>query len=235
MMRKIAIKKYLIPSVLLLLLGCGKDDDSILTIQLSYTDTEFVTDLRKEGSTGLPTINWQGNMGTFSLEKTITNVNINPDTGEVSWNRDLPIGTNEIIVLAKNETQETRTSFTITPQLGQSFWSGGHNNDPDSDVVFPDRFITLLPDGTVMVQLIDEPLVQGIGVWELEEDQITIEYCTSCPDANPFDVPNIDEHTLLRGTVTNSLLIANIEGLRFLKRTDPDVEQLRGYFQFQWD
>ena len=229
------MKKYLIPIVLLLLLACGKDDDSITGVQLSYTSTEFVTDLRQEGSTGLPTIDWNGNSGVFSLEKAATNVNINPGTGEVTWNRDLPIGANEIVVLAKNETQETRATFTITPQLGQSFWSGGQNNNPDSDVIFPDRFISLFPDGTLTLEMSDDPDFQGIGIWTLEGDQITMEYCTSCTDVNPFDVPNIDEHTLLRGTVTNSLIIANIEGLRYIKRIDPDSEQLRGFFRFDWD
>ena len=39
-----------------IIVACGKDDDSIAAGQLSYAGTEFVTDLRQEGSTGLPTI-----------------------------------------------------------------------------------------------------------------------------------------------------------------------------------
>lgn len=229
------MKKYLIPFALLFIFGCNKNDDSIPAIQFSYSSTEFVTDLRGEGSTGIPTIHWQGNTGTFSLEKAVTNVNINPDTGEVSWNRDLPIGANEIVVLAKNETQETRAVLTITPQLGQSFWSGGQNSDPDSDIIFPDRSIRLFSDGTLILEISDDPDFQGIGIWTLEGDQITMEYCISCPSSNPFDVPSLDEHTLLRGTVTNSLITADMEGLRYLKRLNPDSEQLRGYFRFQWD
>lgn len=213
--------------------ACSKDDN--VNISFGYDSTNFVTRFRSDGTTGAPAVNWKGNKGVFSLKNSIPGVSIDSNTGEVFWDQTLPPGINEITIEALNSKTIIAVTIEIESTLGDSFWNGGENSDPDSTDVPNNLQIWLYDDGTVQVEVPENEDANGVGTWEFVDNEIEIHLCRYCTDMNPLDVPSYNEHTLLRGTLTNTSLNAYFEGLEYVKYIDPDSESLRGYFYLEWD
>ena len=148
-----SIKYLLCVFSLLLVVSCTKDqdDDSVgAPTDFYYTGNQPVP-FYTEGSTGAPNINWNNNVGTFALQSNYTGVTIDATTGVVSWNKDLPLGTNTIGVKATNTGGEATTTVIFLHQFSGNF-KGGFNTNPSSTTVTASNLdITFNVDGTASV------------------------------------------------------------------------------------
>ncbi len=218
----------------LVLSACSSDEETNTSF-FSYASDTFEVSFRTEGTIPAPAIEWSGEAGTFAMETEISGLSINETTGELTWERQLDIGEHLVQITAQNEQQVLQTNFVINSVLRNALWSGGHNNDPESDVINPDRFFTFFSNGTLEVELFGSPDSKGVGVWEIDGNQIELHFCTYCEGMDPFSIPTYDEHSFYQGTLVNEELTAFISGQRFVVRFDPDSTSLRGNFYVEWD
>ena len=122
--------------VSLLLLSCNTDkDDNTVSAPTNFEypaggPIPFYT----HGSTGTPTINWNNDIGAFTLDNNYTGVSINATTGVLTWNEDLPLQENNISVTATNIAGTAQTTVLFLHQFSGVF-NGGHNLDPNSTVI----------------------------------------------------------------------------------------------------
>ncbi|RDY59898.1 hypothetical protein DX873_11140 [Flagellimonas nanhaiensis] len=214
--------------------ACSKDANDP-PVTFAYASDVFEVEFRSTVTLQAPTMEWPGDKGTFSLKEDLEGLSINQNTGAIEIERHLPLGTHEIVVNAISGEKSWETSLELNNVLKDSFWSGGHNNDPMSDEIDYDRQFWLFEDGTLEVEIIGVAGSKGVGVWSLDGNTFSMHYCTYCEDANPQDIPNTDEHSYYEGTLTNEPIIASISGQWYVIRFDPDSSQLRGNFHLQWD
>jgi len=214
-------------------LGCSSDDNN--GIVFNYQSSEFEVSFRSEGVIPKPTIEWPNEAGTFSLKNEVYGLSINETTGEIQWERYLDIGDHQVTVLAENNGQTWETQFLLTSTLSSAFWSGGQNNDIDSNDIDTDRYFEFFQDGTLTVQIYGSPDSKGVGIWEISGDEIEIRSCTYCEDLDPFTIPQYDEHIYYKGTLFNEMSKAYISGQWYRVDIDPDVTTLRGNFYLEWD
>jgi len=137
----------------LLLFSCSKDsDDNSVS---APTDFEYPTGgpvpFYTHGSTGTPTINWNNDIGTFTLDNNYMGVSIDENTGVLSWNEDLPLHENYINVTATNSAGIAQTTVLFLHQFSGVF-NGGHNLDPTSTMIPNNNLnITFNVDGTLNI------------------------------------------------------------------------------------
>lgn len=96
-------------------LGCSKSDDgkSYAAPEISYGQNTIETPFHTTGSSVLPTIDWNGNVGSFGLENTMESVSIDAKTGLVSWGKTLRLGTNTIKIIAFNNAGSNSTTLQL--------------------------------------------------------------------------------------------------------------------------
>lgn len=219
----------------ILLLGCSNNDDGNATITFNYQAESFEVEFRTQGTIPAPTVDWPNEDGTFSLKNEVNGLEINTSTGAIDWSRSLNIGEHQIVVVAQDSKGSRETSFVLTNVLKNSFWSGGVNNDPDSQEFDFNRQLWLYEDGTLKINIPDSPDSDGVGVWSIEGNQIEFHSCTYCADLDPFSIPSYDEHLYFTGTLNNEDLKAYFSGSYSVIRFDPDSEMVRGNFYLEWD
>ena len=225
-------------TTLVAIVQCSKDntpEETTPTITLNYSSTSFTVDFRSEGNIPAPTVDWEGEKGTFAFMDNIDGLELDPDTGAISWKRNLAAGEQQVIVIAQNSLASVEVTLALESRLGGSFWSGGHNHDSMSDEIDYNRQFWLFEDGTLEVEIIGMADSKGVGVWSLDGNTFNMHFCTYCEDANPQDILTTDEHAYYEGTLTNETLVASISGQWYVIRFDPDSSQLRGNFYLQWD
>ncbi len=97
--------------------SCSKSDDVIIAApELSYVQ-EIKATFFEEGSTTPPSVNWNGDVGSFGLQNSTEGITIDQQTGIIDWGRSLPLGTNSIKVVAFNNAG----TMTSTVQLENIF------------------------------------------------------------------------------------------------------------------
>lgn len=161
-------------AIMLLNFSCKSDDDSaevilpVLTMSnMSYDTTFFST-----GQTDAPTVNWNGNVGTFSLGAPIPGFSVDENTGVVSWDRSIFIGSNEIELIATNSNGFDSIVITVYNQFMGDF-HGAYNNDPNSTIVANNFEMTFNNNGTMSVN--DSGSI-GTGTWTHDGPIITSVY-----------------------------------------------------------
>lgn len=118
------------------LLSCGDDrDDVAVSAPTDFTypaggPIPFYTN----GNSGTPTINWNNDIGIFTLDNAYVGIGIDESTGVLSWNEDLPLNNNLVDVTATNSAGTAHTSVLFIHQFSGGF-DGGHNLDPTSTTV----------------------------------------------------------------------------------------------------
>lgn len=218
----------------LLFLGCSKNEDSH-SESFSYVSDTLMVNFRSQGNIPAPTVQWVNEEATFSLKEEIDGLAINEITGSIAWQRHLIIGEHKVAVNAQIGDQSYESSFILVNVLKEAFWSGGHNLDLLSDEVDTDRSYKFYNDGTMEVEIFGSPDSKGVGVWEMDADQITMHYCTYCENMDPFSVPSYDEHIVYQGKLENKEFNAFITGQWSVLRFNPDSESVRGNFLMEWD
>ncbi|BAV08017.1 internalin [Filimonas lacunae] len=99
-------------------------------INLAYSATTITKVYLQNGASVAPTVNWNGETGTFIAGGTNSYISINPTTGVVSFVSGLPVGTYPVYVRAQNSAGYSDTVIiTIIikpiPPTGLSYVNGG--------------------------------------------------------------------------------------------------------------
>lgn len=104
----------------LFFLACSSEDDS-LTISIptvNYASTTIEATFFEEGSTA-PSVNWNGEQGSFSLAGSTEGLTINATTGVLSWSKLLAPDSHNLQIIAANSAgQTTITIILINPLQG---------------------------------------------------------------------------------------------------------------------
>ncbi|MBA4153043.1 hypothetical protein [Flavobacterium sp.] len=118
------------------LVSCADDiDDNIVSAPSDfYYLGELPIPFYTNGNTDFPSINWGNESGIFTLNDNYQGVSINSSTGVLSWNENLPLGSNSISVTATNSAGFAVTNVLFLHQFGGEF-TGGYNSDPSSTTV----------------------------------------------------------------------------------------------------
>ena len=134
--------------VLLLLtaLSCEQIDDlaggGVDKPNVTYPSTSFEADFFQPGSSGSPSIDWNGDQGTVTLGTTLTGLSINSTTGKLEWTNMLPPGTHDVEVVVANSEGQVVVPVTIMNPLAGTFegtYAGAHDFtlefDPGGDLI----------------------------------------------------------------------------------------------------
>ncbi len=233
MRNSFSLSKIVLLLFALVLVCCSKDDAN--DVAFRYGMSQFQVDFRAKETIPAPSINWPNEIGSFALKTPVQGLKIDETTGSIAIDRDLSLGENKVTVIAQSGTQTWETSLTVTSVMKYSFWVGGRNHNPDSDVVEYNSIMQLYADGTLEIELIDNPDSKGVGVWSIEDNIVQLWLCTYCSDEDPQQVPQSDEHSYFEGVMENDIFDAKISGAWYVVRFDPDSTIQYGNFIFEWD
>jgi hypothetical protein len=178
MIMKTTLKVFNLVFVALMLLNfsCKSDDDAlepqVILPNLSMSNTSYSTTFFSTGQTEAPTIDWNGNVGTFSLGAPIPGFSVDENTGVVSWDRSIFIGNNEVELVATNANGFAAIVITIHNQFMGDF-HGAYNNNPNSTTVENGFEMTFNDNGTMSVN--DSGTI-GTGTWTHDGPIITSVY-----------------------------------------------------------
>jgi len=157
--------------------SCNSDDDAtvIQTPSVTYSEMNINATFFQEGNSSAPTINWNGNQGTFSVTNTIIGLTINPTTGVLNWTKLLPNGTHSIEVVATNSVGQTTVNLTLNNPF-QGVFTGTHSGSTFFELTFN-------TDGTMEVRANDEinPDI-GNGTYSINNSIIIANYTYSFGD-----------------------------------------------------
>jgi len=165
--------KALIILSFLMFASCSKNDDTTLpdaqAPSVSYSTTNIDAVFFQTGNSPVPTLNWNGNQGTFSLSTTIPGLSVNTTTGILNWTRDLPMGTHNLQVIATNSVGQTAIDLTINNPL-QGIFTGTYDNTNFFEVEFN-------PNGTLILRAEDpvNPYLAS-GNWTKNGSTIDLDY-----------------------------------------------------------
>jgi len=149
----IALKKIVWTALILVTIcSCAsdKDDTSVSAPSDFYYPGETPIPFYTNGSV-LPNIDWGNETGTFALDMNYSGVSLDETTGALSWNEDLPLGHNVVIVTATNSAGFATTTPNLLHQFNGVF-NGSYNTDanPSSPTTISIA-ITFNVDGTMSV------------------------------------------------------------------------------------
>jgi hypothetical protein len=193
------------------LIACSKSEgDNSTAPEISYDQTTLQAAFYQEGQLAAPMIDWNGDPGQFGLESTIKGVSINPQSGSISWDKTLPLGVNDITVLAFNNSGTTSTIIQIDNRFSgkfQGFFGTVILLGPDP---IPMTFMFKADGGSTFNPGFDEPLE---GSWEIDENMLEAQY-------HPIDNP--ENHQFLKGAVIYTSTEAYVEGSFGTDPEDPE-------------
>jgi hypothetical protein len=127
-----------------------KDDTSVSAPSDFYYPGETPIPFYTHGSVA-PNINWGNETGTYALDMNYTGVILDEITGVLSWNEDLPLGSNIVMVTATNSAGFATTSPNLLHQFSGQF-DGAYNNDANPNTpTTVNMDITFNVDGTMSI------------------------------------------------------------------------------------
>lgn len=131
-------KFALLALTFLTIASCSSDDEVSSSIQpptLSYAATTLDATFFEAGNSATPTLNWNGNQGSFSLTTLITGLNINTTTGTLTWTKNLSLGTHNLEVVATNSAGQTTVYLTLNNPLQGNF-TGNYDGSSFFEIEF---------------------------------------------------------------------------------------------------
>ncbi|NNF26845.1 MAG: hypothetical protein HKO53_11465 [Gemmatimonadetes bacterium] len=184
------------------------DDPAEPTVEVptvTFAATSLTTPFLTAGTTAAPTVEWNGDTGTFALAAAVQGVTVDATTGVVSWDPSLAIGVSTVDVVATNSAGSTTVSLMIDSEF-QGAFSGGYNNDPTMQTT-PNAFdMTFNADGTMSVS---DGGSAGEGTWTRSGTTVTSVYSYD-GGTNFFTV---------EGDVTHTATDAELEGFWYVGDT----------------
>jgi hypothetical protein len=165
-------------AIMLLNFSCKSDDDStdqeIILPTLTMSNVSYNTTFFSTGQTDAPTVDWNGDVGTFSLAAPIPGFSVDENTGDVSWDRSIFIGNNEVELVATNANGFAAIVITIHNQFMGDF-HGAYNNNPNSTTVENGFEMNFNENGTMSVYVVGNGNA-GTGTWTHDGPIITSVY-----------------------------------------------------------
>jgi len=127
-----------------------KDDTSVSAPSDFYYPGETPILFYTHGSVS-PNIDWGNETGTYALDMSYTGVSLDEITGALSWDEDLPLGNNVVMVTATNSAGFATTAPNLLHQFSGVF-NGAYNNDANpSTPTTVSMNITFNIDGTMSI------------------------------------------------------------------------------------
>ncbi|NAS11867.1 hypothetical protein [Poritiphilus flavus] len=190
--------RNLLSGLLLLVIfcSCSKSDDSnVSPPQFDYENLSAI--FYVEGNSAPPVVDWHGDIGQFGLQGSNQGVDINPQTGVISWDKTLPLGVSEIQVIAFNNGGISSKMISI-----ENMFEGNFSGSSTLELTTRDLDLNFSQNGSGL--LISYGLVtrEVPGTWNMEENQVSGEY------------PNPDEMLTywIEGELIDSKVGPKIEG-----------------------
>lgn len=162
------IKLATIILMLPFLFNCSKDEESMEEVMLPtvvYETTSYESKFLTEGSTLEPVVNWNGNIGLFSLRPEGLGFSIDSASGVVSWDKTIDLGVNIIEVIAENTAGKVLIEVTVD-NIFQGSFKGGFNYDPNSNEITNKEFYTYDFDPSGVVNS-NSSFGQEAGKWNI--------------------------------------------------------------------
>lgn len=160
-------------AVTVALFSCSSDDDPAAAPALSFSEVNLETPFFTEGATEAPALEWNGDVGTISMDNSIQGLSIDATNGTISWDKSLPLGINDFKVIATNSAGAKEVSIQIDNQFTGDF-IGGYNVDPESELLTSDFELKFNADGTMNVMDGIESIASG--TWTLTGTTFTSVY-----------------------------------------------------------
>ncbi len=201
--------------------SCSDKDEEPAPVgpSLSYSETSFNTTFRASGNSGLPTLNWNGEVGNISLSGGQHGLFINSDNGTVHWSEYLQPGTYKVTAVATNSRGQATVEIEVENEFMGNF-EGGLNADPNSTVLTNDMSIDFKADGTAIVNV----GLNGVGTWT--RDESTINAVVSFNGGTTF--------ITFEGELTSGGSPARIKGFYYNGEQAIEANKL-GYFSVEID
>ena len=182
-------------------MACNKDKDEApvpVGPQISYEQTKFTVPFFTLEHSDVPTLQWNGEIGSLSLSSAVPGIQLNEDNGVLTFKKALPLGQHTVTVIATNSVGQDAVTFEIDNAF-QGSVTGGYNNNPASEVVIGNLKLDFADDGAA---LLTNNGVSAPGTWTQEEDTITAVY----------SINNGASYVTIQGTLTHNSLAANFRG-----------------------
>jgi len=90
-------------------------------------------DVEIVGKSVMPTIEWNNDIGKFTINSTTASITIDQDSGVISWKSSLALGTYNLTVTAANNKGSATTNYTIVKQARTPTNPLAFNFDIDGD------------------------------------------------------------------------------------------------------
>lgn len=166
------IKYRQLPIIILFVLigsltSCSSDDDAQMSPpSISFSSEDLIAGFFTAGAAS-PTINWNGEEGTVTLNEVIRGLTVNEDTGELTWTRELPEGIHTVTLTATNSIGSQSIEIELDNTL-QGIFTGTYDNVGFLEFEF-------YTDGTLDVRINNTPDL-ATGVWTKNGDEIQVDY-----------------------------------------------------------
>ena len=172
-MKKTIKTRFVLIIAITFFIACSNDDTPpVSTPTVTYSDTTINATLFQEGNSSAPTVNWNGNQGSFSLTSTIEGLNINTTTGVLNWTKLLAPKIHNVEVIATNSEGQIIINLTINNPF-QGFFIGGINFDASSIGLDSSQEYTFNTNGSFIT------IGGGTGTYILSGTSITTEFISS--------------------------------------------------------
>lgn len=151
--------------------SCKKERTTpdVETASVSYASTNLEAIFYQSGNSATPSLDWNGNQGSFSITSPVDGLSINTTTGALSWTKLLALGTYAIEVVATNSAGNTLVNITLTNIL-QGVFTGTYSGNIYQQFDYK-------TDGTVSIKATDETTPDlASGTWEIDGDEVTSDY-----------------------------------------------------------
>jgi len=173
LLKQLKLTKFFAIAVIFAVFACSSDDDPVLAPTVTLDNADLTATFFTEGQVEVPTVEWNGNVGTFSLESNITGTSVDTNTGVISWDKSLPLGMNTIQLKASNSAGYTSINVTVENEFSGNF-DGNYNSDPNSTDTTNSFEMNFNADGTMMA--IDGGSSEATGTWSISGNTITSVY-----------------------------------------------------------
>jgi len=172
MIRKKVYAIVLMVSISFFALSCSSDDSVTIKVpSVSFISNSLEATFFQDGNSDTPTVNWNGNQGTFELDLLIPGLSIDQATGVLRWSKLLPHRDSYFLeVRAINSAGETITEVFLKNTL-QGKFIGNYTILGDE----PYFEVTFNTDGTAIIGVDNEDNLEfGSGTWTIDDPIITV-------------------------------------------------------------
>ena len=169
--------------IAILAFSCSKDDNPKIGVPTLEYSASINATFFTAGSYEAPSINWNGEQGSFSLTGSpVEGLNIDKNSGVLSWDKTLSPGKHHIEVTATNSAGSSVSTVELNNPL-QGTFSGRYDFSSDKMIGTPSYPIEMEfhTDGSITGSGGNAGF-ELTGNWEITEDGVYVEYLLAPED-----------------------------------------------------